>query len=106
MRRPCRLIQWPARTSSTDVLGGDELVHVVVGNGPLLFEGRGIEPIVQEAFPFPGHPDHGAPPCAVMVGHHQPVGRDEGSGAPGDSQGRQTGPVEPVLIGAENRRSR
>ncbi len=81
-----------------DVLRGDELVHVVVGDWPLLFEGGRIEAIVEKGLSVPGHLTHRTS-SAVMIGHDQPVGRDESGRTTWNPKGGQPCAVEPGLVG-------
>ena len=78
----------------------DELVGVVVFGAALFFERAGVEAVVEQV--FAGSADgHDGFPTAVVVRHHQPVGRDERGRAARNAQRAQPGFPEPGRVGPE-----
>ncbi len=78
-----------------DVLRGQQLVGVRPRDGPLLVQRRCVEPVVEEAFARARDGGDRAA-RAMVVGHHQPVGRHEGRRAAGDAERGHARALEPL----------
>ena len=83
-----------------NLIDRDQLVGVEALDRPLILDGRGVEAVVQKILSGAARSADGAP-HTVVVGRDETVGRHERSRASGYAQHRQTGPLEPRVIGVE-----
>ncbi len=84
-----------------DLLDGDQLVEKQAGTAGLVLARAGVEAVGVVVLPFGRHVSDAAP-GAVVIGHHQPVRRDErGRAAAAVAQRGEPHVLEPLGRGAE-----